>query len=365
MANSHAGGMKHFWLLFYQKWIKNFHICNQQPHAGMIYRCLLIAMATICLQQGYAQTADLQVQGSSPNLYLVHTVQAKENWYSIGRLYNVSPKQLAPYNSLSMDKALSIGQSLKIPLTSENYSSDGVAKSDEALIPVKHTIQEKEWLYRISTNYNKVPVENLEKWNHINKDQAKAGLSITVGYLKVKGTQSAFATGNKSVAPAATAVAAKETPKTIPQEEKKTSTAVPAANDPVAVKYNPPANSASTQGGTTATTTAPLSTVTTATKPSFFKPQYDETGKSMSGNAGIFKSTSGWDDGKYYALVNNVAVGTIIRINNPTSGRFVYAKVLGNLPDMKESQGLIARLSDAAAAQLDATGNKFSVELRF
>ena len=356
--------MRHFWLLFYQKWTKNFHICNQQPHEGMIYRCLLIVLATICLQQGYAQTTDLQVQGSSPNLYLVHAVQARENWYSIGRLYNVSPKQLAPYNSLSMDKALSIGQSIKIPLTSENYSSDGVAKSDEALIPVKHTIQEKEWLYRISTNYNKVPVENLEKWNHINKDQAKAGLNITVGYLKVKETQSAFATG-KAVAPATTAAVVKETPKPNPQEEKKTTSTVPPANEPVSVKYNPPVNPPATQSSTATTTSVPASTGGTATKPSFFKPQYDETGKSLSGNAGIFRSTSGWEDGKYYALVNNVAVGTIIRINNPVSGRFVYAKVLGNLPDMKESQGLIARLSDAAASQLDATGSKFSIELRF
>ena len=32
---------------------------------------------------------------------------------------------------------------------------------------------------------------------------------------------------------------------------------------------------------------------------------------------------------------------------------------------MKESLGLIARLSDAAAAQMDATGVKFSVEVRY
>jgi len=31
------------------------------------------------------------------------------------------------------------------------------------------------------------------------------------------------------------------------------------------------------------------------------------------GNAGYFKSTSGWNDGKYYALMNNVGVGNIER----------------------------------------------------
>ena len=103
----------------------------------------------------------------------------------------------------------------------------------------------------------------------------------------------------------------------------------------------------------------------TASKGSYFKTQYEEAGKSLSGNAGVFKSTSGWSDAKYYALVNNVAVGTIVRINNPISGKAVFAKVLGSLPDMKESLGLVARISDAAAAELNASGLKFSVEIRY
>ena len=93
--------------------------------------------------------------------------------------------------------------------------------------------------------------------------------------------------------------------------------------------------------------------------------QFEDAGKSLSGSAGTFKSTSGWNDGKFYALVNNVPVGTIVKINNPVSGKAVFAKVLGSLPDMKESLGLVARVSDAAAAQLDAAGTRFSVEVRY
>ena len=44
-----------------------------------------------------------------------HTVAAKESWYSIGRMYNVHPRDLATYNNLSLDKGLSIGQVIKIP----------------------------------------------------------------------------------------------------------------------------------------------------------------------------------------------------------------------------------------------------------
>ena len=126
------------------------------------------------------------------------------------------------------------------------------------------------------------------------------------------------------------------------------------------VVTNPVANTPATTNNSILT-----SNTITESKGSYFKTQYEEGNKSLSGNAGVFKSTSGWSDGKYYALVNNVAVGTIVRINNPVSGKTVFAKVLGNLPDMKESVGLIARISDAAAADLNAAGGKFSVEMKY
>ena len=335
---------------------------------------LLVCLCVLMGQLGFAQGNDLQVQGASPNLYLMHTVQAKENWYSIGRIYNVSPKQLAPYNSMSLDKALAIGQTLKVPLTAENFSQDGSKSTDEVFIPVHHTIKEKEWLYRVSINYNKVSIESLEKWNSINRDQAKAGVKLVVGYLKVKTGQSALAAqGENRIArtnPAPLNMPEEKKPEA--KEQKKPAPPPVVDNvDPTLIRNN------TTKQETKPIITNPVATSTTTNNPvvtsnsvteskgSYFKGQYEESGKSISGSAGVFKSTSGWSDGKFYALVNNVAVGTIIKVNNPVSGRAVFAKVLGNLPDMKESLGLIARVSDAAAAELDASGARFSVEVRY
>ncbi len=329
---------------------------------------LLVCLCVCLAQLSMAQVSDLQVQGVSPNLYLVHTVQPKENWYSIGRMYNVSPKQLAPYNALSIEKALAVGQVLKVPLTAENFSQDGNKSGDEVLVPIHHILQEKEWLYRVSVNYNKVPVETLEKWNGINKEQAKAGLNLIVGYLKVKASQSALSAKSDAKLAHTNPV-----PLTIPEEKKPETTEEkkPLPVTPAAVKADP----TTVKGNTSKPDTKPVVNNPVATnsstpvsgtvRGSYFRTQYEESGKSLSGAAGIFKSTSGWSDGKYYALVNNVAVGTIVRVNNPVSGKAVFAKVLGSLPDMKESLGLIARLSDAAAAELDASGGKFSVEVRY
>jgi LysM repeat protein len=44
-----------------------------------------------------------------------HTVAAKESLFSIGRLYNIHPRELAAYNNIPFETGLTIGQVLKIP----------------------------------------------------------------------------------------------------------------------------------------------------------------------------------------------------------------------------------------------------------
>ena len=68
---------------------------------------------------------------------------------------------------------------------------------------------------------------------------------------------------------------------------------------------------------------------------------------------GTFKSTSGWKDGKYYLLINDVLPGTVVKIECPKTNKVIYAKVLGTLVQAKENEGLTLRVSNAA---LDALG---------
>ena len=96
-----------------------------------------------------------------------------------------------------------------------------------------------------------------------------------------------------------------------------------------------------------------------------FRPDFSDEGHSTNGQAGIFKSTSGWQDGKYYALMNNVTVGTVVRVTDPTTGKSVYTKVLGQLPEMKESAGLTIRISNAAAAELGQGEGRFNVQVNY
>lgn len=349
----------------------------------------VLVIALLFTQFAWSQS-DMTVQGTSPDLYLTHTVQPKETWFAIGRMYNAVPKDIATLSGVTMDK-LAIGQELKVPLTAHNFSQDGKKAADEVFVPLYHIVQEKEWMYRISQHYNKIPIESLEKWNSVTNDQLQAGMKLTVGYLKVKTASSPLAANGlkKLIVPAATAGGAATKPaaespvvKTEKPADTKTTETKPVdtkATEPKAVeahkeelkKEEPKKEEVKKDIGTPPPTT-PVTPVTntaegnyTGYKGGYFKNTYSASGKSTAGNAGIFRSTSGWKDGKYYALINNVPVGTIVKITYSSTNKSVFAKVLGQMPDMRESVGLTLRLSDAAAAELGAEMGKFYVDVAY
>jgi hypothetical protein len=86
-------------------------------------------------------------------------------------------------------------------------------------------------------------------------------------------------------------------------------------------------------------------------------------GTVTTGSVAAFKSTSGWKDGKYYILMNKVMPGTVVRVTNPQNARSIFAKVLGEIPPMKENEGLAARISNAAAAELGIGEGRFELQL--
>lgn len=334
----------------------------------------LLFFVCVVISQSVFSQAGLIIQGSSPDLHLVHTVVAKENWYSIGRIYNLSPKELAPYNKVSMETPLNIGQLVRIPLNKTNFVQNENKAADEILVPLFHIVQEKEGMYRITVNHNKVPAAEIKKWNNLQSEQFFPGQKLIVGYLKVKEDQSPLASGGSNKTQGSgQAVAVKETkaePKPVEEPKKQPANTSTQTVPPVA-QTNPPVSSNPT---TTPPATLPAETKATesiTTMPAvnheggFFKKQYYASGKAATGNAGVFKSTSGWSDGKYYALMNGVPVGTIIRVNFTSTNKTIFAKVLGQLPEMRESTGLTVRLSDAAAAELGVAMSKFYVDVKY
>ncbi len=311
-------------------------------------------IAIITSSSLFAQSS-LEIKGISPDLYLNHTVAPKESIYSVGRLYNVAPKDLAAYNHLQMESGLSVGQEMKIPLDKNNFSQSEAKSGNDALVPVYHTVGSKETLYRLFVNYNKVPITSLQKWNNLQSDALSEGSQMIVGFLKVDKAQSALATQPANAGEVASAPV---------QSEKKS---VPAVEKPTTAQAPEPAKKEAVAAP--AKESAVEKTVNTKSTVNFsggyFKKVYDQQVQTKSpinnsGSVGIFKSTSGWQDGKYYCFYNDAAAGSVLKVTDNASGKSVYAKVLDAIPDIRQNAGLSVVLSNAAAEELGAGGeNKF------
>ena len=319
-----------------------------------------------------AQDKVLLAAGVSPGLYVNHKVAAKENYYSIGRIYNISPKDIAPFNNLQLESGLTPGYVLKIPLNSSNFFQSGNAAADETFVPVYYEVKEKEGLYRVAVNHSDLPVETLKQWNNIKGETVKKGTKLIVGYLKVKTELSALAKNGVGTAiNSNTNATIKTEEKKAAQPEKITTTKT---DEPVVVKPKKENEKKETVKTLVkepvVVKSEKMGGIVKNTVTGSFKNIYESQIKNAElvetvGMAGIFKSTSGWQDKKYYCLFNNATAGTIVKITNPENGKFVFAKVLDLMPDIKQNGGLLLIISNAAALELEAGENNFNCSIKY
>ncbi|MCU0376546.1 MAG: hypothetical protein MUF24_14660, partial [Chitinophagaceae bacterium] len=199
-------------------------------------------------------------------------------------------------------------------------------------VPVYHIVDKSEGLFRIGKWYGNQSAANLKRLNGLRSERLAYGQKLLVGYCKIAIQHLLLVTSNSQ--PGVTAAGDTATTKPLPpqtatkdtigQLPKPSATARPAEPDPV-LSYS---------------------------GIGFFEPEWKNGGveNHRSGKAAIFKSVSGWHDGKFYLLASFLTPGTLVKLVNPANGKYVVAKVLAPLPEIKIIEGLICRLNDAAAA---------------
>lgn len=325
---------------------------------SMVKSFMTLAVLVLSVAGAYAQDI-IQVQGTTPDLYVMHTVKKGETLYSLGRTFSLPIKDIAAENNISADKGLQLGQNIKIPLNTANFSQKADAASGGA--PLYHKVEAAETLYRLSLNHNKVPLDNIRKWNNMTGDGLKKDTYVIIGYLKGGGGAVAH---NPTPAPTPAPVNNTPAPTPAPVNNTPAPTPTPVSNNnPAPPVDNTPAPANNTPAPAE-NTSKPVITGS-GTFESLYMQQ-TSNGKNATtekGPGGWFKSNAA--AGKYYALHNTAQRGTIIKVTNPLNGKFIYAKVLETIPQIKGNAGLIIKLSDSALEALGTNDPKFYCELSY
>ncbi|MBP7345630.1 MAG: LysM peptidoglycan-binding domain-containing protein [Sediminibacterium sp.] len=370
-------------------------------HLMYLKKYLFVAIL-FCTQAVIAQDK-LIAAGPTGDLYINHTVKGKETLSVLSRIYGATPRQIAAYNNLNANAVLALGVKLRIPLSEDNLVQQQEFATSE---PVYHIAGKGENLFRLSQRYYKVPLANLREWNDLKTDALKNGQAIVIGFIG--GSKLA---AMKADAPAAnTQVFVKPPVIGAPVENPplKDPNVMDAAIDgsremkkgemkPLTETDKFFAKAAADRAKKDADAAAnivpapvPVDQFKEANKvaPTEYriseedlryvpKPNdegyfgliyaMDESSKNKinkAGDVGTFKSISGFSDRKFYALLNDVLPGTIVRITT-TDNKTVCARVLGPVPEIKGAPALMMRISNATAAALGKGELPFSVTITY
>ncbi len=333
------------------------HLCS--PKSCVMKSFFLSAFIFLVAGLASAQVGDLMVKSGDQGMYLDHKVAPRESFFAIGRLYNLTPAELAAYNKLDLNKGLLIGQVLRIPLNENNFTQTGNSGT-----PVYHKVAPNEGLIRISRLNNDVPLTHLKGWNKLTSDQVRAGSKLVVGFVK------------------STALAKVTLPAPLKETEIAEIKPVEEKNEEVVAEIKPvvkeeakpevkeePKQEVKEEPQKVEPAFAKNEEKTAVSENGYFKYHFDQqikntpVTKEAMLTSGIFKTTSGWLDAKYYLLMDGVQPGTIVKVVNPTNNTAIYAKVLGEMAGIRQNEGFDIRISSAAASALKVTEeDKFIVK---
>lgn len=358
--------------------IKRVNLLYSNPNQMKKLSWLLACFFTLTL----SAQEKFVVMGKSPDLYVVHTADGKENLQAISILFGQSVAKLSAYNNITAATPLTKGTAVKIPISKDNI----IQQKTESGAPVYHLIGKGDNLYRLSQIYNKVPISSIKEWNSMKNDVVKDGQLLIVGYMVNAPTIAAVKTPEIKPEPKREIPAVNNPPvQNIVPDKKNTDKTAPATKptviaapviipDPVKTKSEdkPVINETKPVAKTAAPVNKPAEkTDYTPVEgdEGYFASAYaqhpkESTQQFHSGDAAVFKTISGWTDRKYYVLMNDVEPRTIVRITGP-GNKNICAMVLGPLQETKGASGLLLRISNSAASALGITDAKFTLTVTY
>lgn len=250
---------------------------------------------------------------------IIHKVDPKDSYYSIGRRYNATPRSVIEFNK---NKPLHPGDEVKIP-TDIDFEQPKKKNKINTLISnilpskqediTEYKVGPKETLYSIAKRFN-TTVDEIKKLNNLKSDALAVGRIIKVRY------------GAKQKAE-------------------------PPAQPVVGPVVNRPADSSTIDSSGNASDRLKL--------PAY---RYGLREVTERGVAAAIRD-DGLDNSRMLALHRTAPVGTIIKITNPMTSKTTFAKVVGKISENATTRDAIIVVNKATADLIGAVDERFQVTL--
>lgn len=307
---------------------------------------------------------------SAQSNYITHTLKQGETLSMLAKQYNTTVGDIMRINGMHADTKLVYGSPIKIPSTKTQAQSTKKTSNVAAVSPVTqpqaatsneitHVVAKGETLYSISKKYN-ITVDQIQTWNHLADNSAKIGTLLII---------SESGSNKLTAAPVQSQTTKDTTTMTLPAQASVVAATISQPGTNTAAANVPAQQNVTTQTQPDLKTQPPTDqTVSNYSGEGYFASQFQDKKqkdlRNVSGVSKTFKTASGWTDGKYYILANDIEPGTIVKVT-ADNGSSVYAKVLWNMDDLKDNAGINFRVSNATAAALHESNDSFNVDISF
>ena len=278
------------------------------------------------------------VENQDGKKVILHKLEPKDNYYSIGRRYNIKPTLIIQFNP---NASLRVGNVIKVPTELPFVSATPQAAVQTSTTPVAGSTEYKvsagETLYAISKRFS-VKVEDIISQNNLKSNNLVPGqiLQIKTSAPAV----SAPVVTTTSTTTAATPVVTNTTPATLQQ----TNTTPPAPRDSTMV----------------------AATDTAAAERRLPANRYGITERNEKGVATYMDDAGmGLDPNKKLVLHRSAPVGTVLKITNPMTNRTTFAKVVGSFTENESTKDVVVVLTKSAADALGALDKRFHVNISY
>ncbi|WP_462265836.1 DPBB and LysM peptidoglycan-binding domain-containing protein [Mucilaginibacter sp.] len=285
-------------------------------------------------------TDSVSVENLDGKKLILHKLDPKDNYYSIGRRYNVKPAAIIQYNNNAL---LHVGQIIKVP-TDVSFLQSSAPPPEAASTPGRH----------LPTHIVYRPGQ-----------QAEPGQNTAPGE-----------TQQYKVSPGETLFAiAKRFNTTVDElirlNDLKSNNLVPGRillvpTEAATSVQPPPVNTAQTHANEVAVrdTTNVAVTDSSGTERRYPANRYGLFEKNEKGVA-TWMDDAGFDPNKKLVLHRTAPIGTIIKITNPMTSRTVFAKVVGRFTDNANTHDVVVVMTKNAAESIGALDKRFRVNISY
>ncbi|EHQ29452.1 Peptidoglycan-binding lysin domain-containing protein [Mucilaginibacter paludis DSM 18603] len=287
------------------------------------------------------------VENQNGKKVILHKVEPKETFYSIGRRYNISPKIIIAYNNNST--VLSIGQIIKVPTeqafaetvavskpatqksvaANNNFSVRSSPASEPQTSATQYKVSAGETLYAIAKRFD-TSVADIISLNNLKSNNLVPGQVLLV----------------------------KSAPQAPQQQVVKQSTTTPPPTSPPPSQQQPPVPVAKRD------TTLVVSQDSMDANHHAASSRYGLYEKNEKGVA-IWMDNDSLDPNKKLVLHRTAPVGTVIKITNPMTNRTTFAKVVGRFTETEGTKDALMVMTKSVAESLGAIDKRFHVIISY